>query len=254
MVLAHVRANCGQIDEAFALLQPMLKSLESIEPLGELSFVLSGTAQSLVWIEQWTHARKMFDRIIGAARTAGAPAVLPFPLALFSEFELRRGKIAAAYAAAAESVQLAAETGQAGLSSYTLVTLARAEAVLGHEGDCRAHVAAGLEFSRRTGSDSIEIYAAAVLGLLELSRGHADRAATHLAECARLEKQYNTGLLLPTIAQWTADLVEAHIRGGAMTDAERWLAVLEDMASRTGLKWANAGAARCRGMLAGEDR
>ena len=212
------------------------------------------SAHSLVWIEQWARARKMLDRIISAARTAGAPAVLLLPLAMFSEFELRRGKIAAAYAAAAESVQLAAETGQAGLSSFSLVTLARVEAVLGHDEDCRAHVAAGLEFSRRTGLDAIEIYAAAVLGLLELSRGHADRAAIHLAECARLEKQHNMGILLPTIAQWAADLVEAHIRSGAMTDAERSLATLEDIARRTGLKWANAGAARCRGMLAGEDR
>jgi DNA-binding CsgD family transcriptional regulator len=254
MVLAQVNANCGQADEAFALLEPMLESLESIDPLGELSFVLSGTAQSLVWIEQWAHARKMFDRIIGAARTAGAPAILTFPLALFSEFELRRGKIASAYAAAAESVQLAAETGQAGLSSYSLVTLGRVEAVLGHDQDCRAHVAAGLGSSRRIGSDSIEIYAAAVLGLLELSRGHADRAVVHLAECARLEKQCNIGILLPTIAQWGADLVEAHIRCGAMTDAKRSLAMLGDIARRTGLKWANAGAARCRGMLADEDR
>ena len=254
MVLAHMTAVSGQVDEAFALLEPMLESLESIDPLGELSFMLSGVAQSLVLIEQWAHAHKMFDRIIGAARTAGAPAVLPFPLALFSEFELRRGKIAAAYAAAAESVQLAAETGQAGLSSYTLVVLARVEAVLGHDEDCRAHLAAGLEFSRRTGSGAIENYAAAVLGLLELSRGHADRAAIHLAECARIEKQYNRGTVVPTVAQWAADLVEAQIRSGALTDAERSLAMLEDIACRTGLKWANAGAARCRGMLAGEDR
>jgi hypothetical protein len=42
--------------------------------------------------------------------------------------------------------------------------------------------------------------------------GHADRAAIHLAECARLEKQYNIGILLPTVTQWAADLVEAHIR------------------------------------------
>ena len=254
MVLALVTAGGGQVDEAFALLEPMLESLGSIDPLGELSFVLSGTAQSLVLIEQWAHARKMFDRIIAAARTAGAPTVLTFPLAVFSEFELRRGKIAAAYAAAAESVQLAAETGQTGLSSYTLVTLARAEAVLGHDEDCQAHVAAALKNSRRTGSNSIEIYAAAVLGLLELSRGHADRAAVHLAECARLEKQYSTGTVVPTIAQSAADLVEAHIRSGAMTDAKRSLATLEDIACHTGLKWANAGAARCRGMLASEER
>ena len=156
MVLSHVRANLGDVDEAFALLEPILKSLDSIDPLGELSFVLSGTAQALVWIEQWVHARRMFSRIVSTARTGGAPAVLPFPLALLSEFELRRGKIAAAYAAAAESAQLAAETGQAGLSSYSLVTLGRVEAVLGHDEDCRAHVAAGLEFSRLTGSDAIE--------------------------------------------------------------------------------------------------
>jgi DNA-binding CsgD family transcriptional regulator len=93
-----------------------------------------------------------------------------------------------------------------------------------------------------------------VLGLLELSRGHADLAAVYLAECARLEKQYNAGTVVPTVAQWAADLVEAHIRNGAMADANRSLAMLEDIACGTGLRWANAGAARCRGMLAGEDR
>src|SRR5689334_17488996 len=38
-----------------------------------------------------------------------------------------------------------------------------------------------------------------------------------------------------------------------MTDAKRSPGMLEDMARRTGLKWANAGAARCRGLLAAED-
>jgi hypothetical protein len=148
-----------------------------------------------VWIEQWANARKMFDRIISAAQTAGDPALPPLPMAMLSEFELRRGKIAQAYAAAAESVQFTGETGQTGLFSYSLVTLARVEAVLGHDEDCRAHVAAGLEFSRRPGSNSIEIYAAAVLVLLELSRAtptappstwpnaHASRSSTTSASC-----------------------------------------------------------------------
>jgi hypothetical protein len=52
MALALVTACGGQVDEAFALLEPMLESLESIDPFGELWFVLSGTAQSLVLIEQ----------------------------------------------------------------------------------------------------------------------------------------------------------------------------------------------------------
>jgi hypothetical protein len=45
----------------------------------------------------------------------------------------------------------------------------------------------------------------------------------------------------------------AHPRG-AMTDAKRSLAMLENKARRRGLKWANAGAAWCRGMLADEGR
>jgi DNA-binding CsgD family transcriptional regulator len=201
--------------------------------------------------KQWVYARRMLVGIVSAARTASAPAVLSFPLALFSEFELRRGKIAVAYAAAAESAQLAANARQPGLSSYSLVTLARVEAVLGHDEDCRTHIAAALEFSRRTGADFIESYVAAVLGLLELSRGRADRAVIHLIECSRLERQH--GAHLRAVGQSAADLVEAQIRSGAMTDAKSSLAVLEEKACRTGLRWANAGAARCRGMLADED-
>jgi DNA-binding CsgD family transcriptional regulator len=171
-------------------------------------------------------------------------------LALLSDFELRRGKIAAAYAAAAESTQLGAETGQTFLTSLALVTLGRVEAILGHDEDCRQHVATGLELSRRTGYDVIENFAAS-LGLLQLSRGRADRAVIHLTDCARLEGHY--GSFLPTVTQWAADLVEAQFRSGAVTDARRSLAVLEDKAHRTGLPWVNAGAARCRGMLADED-
>jgi DNA-binding CsgD family transcriptional regulator len=251
MVLSHVRAILGQVDEAFLLVESLLESLESMDPLGELSFVLSGTVAALMWIEQWGLARRMLDRIISTARAAGAAAVLPFPLASFSEFELRQGKIAAAYAAAAESAQLAAETGQAGLSCYSLVTLGRVEAVIGHDEDCRGHVAAGLANSRRTGAASIETYAAATLGLLELSRGRADHAVAYLAESARLERQQ--GAYLPTVVQGAADLVEAQIRSGALTDARRSLAVLEEKVCRTGLRWPKAGAARCRGMLADED-
>jgi DNA-binding CsgD family transcriptional regulator len=251
MVLSHVRAILGEVDEAFLLVESLLESPESIDPLGDLSFVLSGTAAALVWIEQWGPAGRMLDRIISAARDAGAAAVLPFPLASVSEFELRRGKIAAAYAAAAESVQLATETGQAGLSCYSLVTLGRVEAVVGHDEDCRGHVAAGLANSRRTGANSIETYASATLGLLELSRGRADRAVIHLTESARLERQQ--GAYLPTVVQGAADLVEAQIRSGATTGAKRSLAILEDTACRTGLRWVNAGVARCHGMLADED-
>jgi DNA-binding CsgD family transcriptional regulator len=250
-LLGVARAQTGELDEGRALLEPMFESLQSIDPLGEVSTALSATAQTLVWIEQWDRAKTMFDRMVRAARRAGAPGLLNFPLAMLAEFELRRGRLAAAYAAATESVQLAAETGQASLSSFSLVTLGRVEAVLGHDEDCRRHVATGLEFARRTGAGSIESYATAALGLLELSRGNPENAAVQLAESARLEEQ--AGQALPTVVESSADLVEAYIRSGALTEAERSLAVLEGQARETALRWPRGRAARCRGMLADEE-
>ncbi|HVK43356.1 MAG TPA: hypothetical protein VM429_00440 [Micropruina sp.] len=242
MALAVVRANLGEVDAALALLKPLLQTSQWVPTLDEI-MVLSGVAQSLAWMEQWSSARQVLDHIVGAARMAAAPAALIFPLAALAEFELRLGKVSAAYAAAAESVQLAAETGHASLSSFALVVLARVEAVLGHPDDSRAHIASALEFSRLVGSHSIEHYAASTLGLLELSSGHPDRAVRHLIDCERLERQLmavysarsgrpSRGRMLATITQWAADLVEALIRSGATTDAKRSLAVLEETCRR----------------------
>jgi hypothetical protein len=52
MVLAMVRANLGEVDEALGLLESLPESLDSIDPLGEFSFVFGGATMSLVWIEQ----------------------------------------------------------------------------------------------------------------------------------------------------------------------------------------------------------
>jgi hypothetical protein len=206
MILAIVRANLGEVDEALVLLESLHEFLDSIDPLGELSFVLNGTTLSLVWIEQWAQAGRILDRIVNTARAAAAPTVLTLPLALLSELELRRGRIAAAYASAAESTQLTAEAGQTLVTSLALLALARVEAILGHDEDCRQHVATGLELSRRTGYGVIENFAGSTLGLLELSRGRADRAVMHLTDCALLEAPSGRGLLLPTVTQWATDL------------------------------------------------
>jgi DNA-binding CsgD family transcriptional regulator len=95
------------------------------------------------------------------------------------------------------------------------------------------------------------MFAAAALGLLELSLGHADRAVLHLAECQRLEEGCDAQN--PMLHQGAADLVEACIRAGSLAEAERHLAILERQAVQTGLRWPAASAARCRGLLAGED-
>jgi ATP/maltotriose-dependent transcriptional regulator MalT len=241
----------GEVGEGLGLLDASEALLDAVDPLGETALLLGAVAQTLVHAERWDVARRMLGRLIEAARTAGAPTFLPYPLAALSELELRQGRLAPAYAAAAESTQLAEETGQFVEATYSLVTLARVEAVLGHAEACRAHVATALERSRRLGVSSTEPYAAATLGLLELSLGNPEQAATSLSRAAADTLRF--GLELPTCVQFLPDLVEAHLRRGEVEAARTALATLERQAGRTGLRWPAATAARCRGLLAGDD-
>jgi DNA-binding CsgD family transcriptional regulator len=213
--------------------------------------VLVTAAHTLSWFEEWETARRMLERVVSTARGASAVTLLPYPLALLAELELRCGRTPTAYAAAAESVQLALETGQVVSSSMSLITLARVEALLGLEAACRDHVADALEVARRLRVPVVENYAASALGALELSLGHPERATAHLAECARLEIEFGVGL--PTAVPWNADLIEAYVRVGRTDEAVRELETFEEQGRRTGSRWAAATAARCRGLLADED-
>jgi DNA-binding CsgD family transcriptional regulator len=249
--LANGLVLAGKVGEGVGILDPLIPVIETIDPLGEAGSLVAQAAHALTWSERWAPGRALLERLVSTARQASALTALPYRLAILSELELRCGRVAPAYAAATEAVQLAMETGQAVDSSIALVALARAEALLGLEAACRAHVAAALQVGRQLGMTAIENYAAAVLGALELSLGHPDRAIAHLVECARLEVEYGVGL--PTVVPWNADLVESYVRLGRSQDAIRELEVLEEQARATGSRWATATAARCRGLLAEED-
>jgi DNA-binding CsgD family transcriptional regulator len=241
----------GEVTEARSILEPLIPLLETLDPLGEPGLVIGMAAHMLGWIEDWATSRRMLEHVVKTARAASAVTMLPHPLASLSELEVRCGRMAPALAAATESVQIAAETGQAVDSSIALVALARVEALLGLESECRGHVAAALDVARRVGMTAIENYAASVLGLLELSLGHPERAGAHLEECARLETEYGVGL--PTVVPWNGDLIEAYVRVGRTGDAIRELEKLEHQGRETGSRWAAATAARCRALLADDD-
>jgi DNA-binding CsgD family transcriptional regulator len=130
------------------------------------------------------------------------------------------------------------------------VTLARLDAILGHDAECRSLVRTALEDSRQTGSGSIDDYSAGVLGLLELGRGQLEPAIAHLTRCAELHERHGTGLL--GVVQWAGDLIEAQVRADDLGGARRTLELIETNAERTDVRWEHAMAARGRGMLAGE--
>ena len=146
-----------------------------------------------------------------------------------------------------DSVELAEQTGQPVASAYSLVALARVEAVLGLENRCRAHTSATREITAPSGMLVVDNYAGAVDGLLELSYDRADLAVALLEERARQWQTFGAGA--STFPQWAADLIEAQIRVGAIEDAQRSLEQLEAQADATGAAWAYGGAARCRGCL-----
>jgi DNA-binding CsgD family transcriptional regulator len=236
----------GEMDEATAIFEPLLPMFDAVDPLGEAGQHVALAAQRLSFLEDFERAESMLKRMIDAARFASALSVLPFPLAVMAEHELRRGRVAAAHAAASESVRLAIETGQSA-GAFSLVTLARVEAVLGLDEQCREHVATGRALSRKVGSSTIEWYAEAVLGLLELSLGNLEQAYAHTIEAARLELRIGVGL--PVIVPLRPDLIEAAIRLGRLDDAARELELFEQQARDTGVSWAAATAARCRGLI-----
>ena len=111
---------------------------------------------SYLWIEQFSTARALLARFIDAARVAGAPGLLPFPLSALAEIDFRSGAWDEAYSGLHEAVELARQTGQAVHLPRLLSGLARVEAQRGDTARCRAHIgestALALSGTRRPGS------------------------------------------------------------------------------------------------------
>jgi DNA-binding CsgD family transcriptional regulator len=251
LALGLARALTGDVTEASTLLSPAaaLTDQGNIAD-SELSWLLSTVGLGLVWIDR-DQGYTILDRIVSAGRSASSLSALSFSLGMLAIAHLKRGQIRAAYAAASEALDLVQEAGGAVSLTFTFATLARVEAVLGYELDCRHHVASALELGNRSGAHAVDMVAPGALGLLELSLGHPDRAVTHLLEAANTK--LSIGAHLPTDLPVLPDLVEACVLSGYLAEAGRWQAELERLAARTGLASGQAAAARGRGLLVGEN-
>jgi DNA-binding CsgD family transcriptional regulator len=98
------------------------------------------------------------------------------------------------------------------------------------------------------GVDSLLAYAAAALGAGALAAGEPETASAHLDRARRSYDEQ--GAVCATAVPFAGDLVDATVRAGdraAAEDAVAWVAAL---AERTGSAYAEAMAARGRGLLA----
>ena len=272
-VIGEAQIALGEVEQGIAELRACEPYLMEADPLGMVEIVgMAGHAWT--WVEDWDRAARILGRILRAARAASAVSALIHPLAAQAHLDLRRGRWAAALAGASEAVELAEDAGQLALLPHALAALTLVEAGLGHEADCRAHVARGLERSD-------DPYLHAALGQLELALGRIPEAIEALETG---ERQMRRRGLASSVVQLRPDLIEAYVRAGRREEAEAQLARLEadtaeGRAARraaaaeaatnvralradslaalpvigVGPRWVRAAAERCRGLLAPEE-
>jgi DNA-binding CsgD family transcriptional regulator len=235
-------------DELLRIAEPFLLGGDLLAAPAE---VLGMAGHSSIWIEAFDRAETVLARLIRTYRDASAVVSLIYPLAARAHLDLRRGRWSQAVAETAESVTLAEQTGQTGLTSFSLATQALVLAHLGREQEAREAIATATAVVERTQADAIRIYAVAALGHLELSLGRITEAALALEPLVALTDRLNQGE--PALVMWRPDLIEALARAGRSADAEAQLAILAAQAGATGGRWAQAAVLRSRGLLAGED-
>jgi DNA-binding CsgD family transcriptional regulator len=225
--------------------------------LGELCLTLPATgaaaecAESLVWVEEVPLARRLLEHEVAGAREAGDHLLVAFALNPLALLELRSGRLVSAYAAALEAAGTAEEIGQPLQLAYNLALLARVEAALGREDDCREHATRVFTLVDPEAQLDVQADARAALGQLALGLGRPEEA---IDELERLRRILADGRVVePGFAHpWAGDLIEAYVHAGRPADAERELAAFEGRARAAGRVGALALAARCRGLFASD--
>jgi DNA-binding CsgD family transcriptional regulator len=248
-VIGEAYLALGDVEQGDALLSACEPYLLEGDPLAIVE-VVGMAAHASVWIEKFDRAQRIFERVIAAARDASAVSALIYPLAARAHLDFRLGRWAAARAGAAESVELAQETGQLPLLSHSLAALAHTEAAMGHDEDCRRHVAEGLSLVARFQGDATGTYLHAALGLLELGLGRIPEAIAVLEETQRIADRLG---MQPSVVTCAPDLVEAYARAGRRDEAQAQLEIFEARGRKSGSRWAQAAAARLRALLAQDD-
>lgn len=228
----------------------LLASARAVAPLEDpmvAGMVLQSEAGYLMVLGQHAEARARVEQLVVAARDAGAAGLLPYPLGLLGEIELRSGRWAQGLAAAAEGVEFAEQTGQLAWGCLGHQVLVRLHGAMGHFEAAESHAARAQEITDSLGVDGMRFYLPAARSLLALTMGDLESAVDHGREVEEISRE--RGLREPAVVLWAPDLVEAYARLGRVDEARKVLERFTDEAEATGRIWALAAAARCRGLL-----
>jgi DNA-binding CsgD family transcriptional regulator len=171
-------------------------------------------------------------------------------LTLLAETCVRQGEWQRAVAAASEGLDLARDLGQPNVSAYFLQSIVRVEAARGNEAACRSAAADALPLIDAAGMAIPALLVRCALGLLELGVGQLDAAVRSLEEASA--QAVSKGMFGRDVVP-EADLVEALVRLGRVDDARRVLDAWRGRGGHEGSRLVAALAARCDGLVAGDD-
>lgn len=237
--------------------------VEPLRSLGERVRHAVPTAQNLAllqqvawvqtWIEEYDSAAVLLEHAVSVGRSQ-APGALPMALATRAELAYRRGRWQTALADTTEAAALAAAFEQAHARGLALTCQARIEAVLGRAEACRATAreAATIGVSLGGEDSPTSAYGAPALGLLALATGRPAEAVTHFERVVVSFRR--GGIREPGVVLAAGDLIESYARAGRPAEAEALLEQFEEAARLTRRRGAEAIAARCRGILAPDER
>jgi DNA-binding CsgD family transcriptional regulator len=251
MVLAQALVVSGHLVEANDAMADTRDSVERLDPVAD-GMVVSMTAACYGWLEDYSSSRRLLDRVIDAARAAGALGPLAVALSFRSELSRWTGAWVQAYADGEESLRLAREIRQLATVGYAQAILAHLDAAQGHAQLLRQRLAEARTMSGPLGSGGLMIWEGGARGLLHLAHGTPDEAIVCLEPAGAFAIRHGIGN--PNVMPWEADLVEAYWRVGRVEDAADQLAEFEARARTTDLPTPRAAAERCRGLLATRTR
>jgi DNA-binding CsgD family transcriptional regulator len=196
-------------------------------------------------------AHRLLDPVIATARRWTALGTLPFACAAAAQLAWWEGRWMDAQAHVGESVELASSIGALTAGRAALLVGAYIDAACGDY----ARAASRLDDADRWGDPEQSVllahYRGGALGLAELTAGHAEAAVARFTEVAHLAVR--SGLELPTVVPWEADMVEALVRAGRRDEARDRLDQLTERTDRCGLDWAAGVTARARALLSADD-
>jgi DNA-binding CsgD family transcriptional regulator len=210
-----------------------------------------GIAWPLIWLEQFEVASRFLSWAIEIQREGSYHSFLPLSLLPQAEFEFRTGDLMKARSTAAEAVELFGETNQLADVAIASGVLARIEAAVGDERECCRQADLAFAGARTAGLRTASAFAAAALGQLALAQAQTERAAKHLHESRAIGLE--GGVAEAAVLQIHADLVEALVSDGRLSEANEVADELAAESSNHDRPLLTALALRCRSLVGGDE-